>query len=160
MRNDHEAKLNPEPSIDEDHVVVTVRHPSLGTKIRLFNSACKMIQVYHWVGSLENEPEFYELQDFSRVTIYPSDDVSSGVFKIIETDRPISMSQEGEVGFFGFGVNDDVPIVSAKTALSKGNNFEVFSLSVISLEKCVLNIASGYSAWSYDKSTLLQNDAQ
>ena len=44
-----------EPDIEDDHVVISIRHPALGTKRRLFEGDAKMNNVYDWMGSLSTE---------------------------------------------------------------------------------------------------------
>ena len=47
-----------EPDIQEDHIVMSIRHSALATRRRIFRSDAKMNNVYDWVGSLSPEPMF------------------------------------------------------------------------------------------------------
>lgn len=75
-------RLGPEPSLQDDHVVVRVHHPSLRNVSRLFFSNNKMMDVYHWVGSIHTEPEHFELLNFQRKVVYPDQTIVPGIFNI------------------------------------------------------------------------------
>ena len=106
LMNARKSKLQDEPTIFDDHVTVTVRHTILGNKIRFFNTNAKMTQIYDWIGSLNQKPEYFELLDFNGLCVSPDLSVTSGVFNMRETDVPTFMSMEGEVAFKGYGVKD------------------------------------------------------
>lgn len=71
-------KLSLEPSLSEDHIIVAIRHPVLGHKTRIFKTGTKMVEVYLWTGSLNPSPEFFELIDYNRNTIYSDENALSG----------------------------------------------------------------------------------
>ena len=55
------GKILPEPCDEEESVLVTVRHLSLGRVVRRFPTNCQVEAVYNWVGALSNDPEVFEL---------------------------------------------------------------------------------------------------
>lgn len=102
-----EYRLIPEPSLDEDHVVIRVNHPFVGRKTRLFPRPSMFSAVYDWITSIsEDSFKYFEIQTFDSKVVYPSDETFSGVFKIIKTLTPALMSSDGEVAFQGYGVVD------------------------------------------------------
>ena len=50
LQERRKARTPVEPDIEEDHVVISIRHPALGTKRRLFRGDAKMSNVYDWLG--------------------------------------------------------------------------------------------------------------
>ena len=52
LREARKSRLLPEPSLQEDNVIISVRHPEMGTIRRIFKSTDKMNAVYDWVGGL------------------------------------------------------------------------------------------------------------
>ena len=62
-----QSMLLPEPFMTEDTVLVCVWHMTLWKKQRFFYSQEKCTQIYHWIGSLSPEPEFFELRYIDRV---------------------------------------------------------------------------------------------
>ena len=109
------SRVLPEPELDEDHVIITVRHCHLGRKTRMFHHNSPMTQVYDWVGSLAAEPEHFELVDFNACVVAPDVICKSGSLNMKEVSAPVNMSKEGEVSFAGFGVNAST--VELKNAL-------------------------------------------
>ncbi|XP_057311866.1 uncharacterized protein LOC130649582 isoform X2 [Hydractinia symbiolongicarpus] len=79
----------PEPGVDEDHVVISVRHPHIGNKVRLFRTGSKMLDVYNWVGSLHEIPEHFQLIDYSANNIVePDQEVCSLALNMNEVTNP------------------------------------------------------------------------
>ena len=68
-------RVVPDPEIDEDHVMFSVCHTTVGTKTRIFKSGEKMAAVYDWTGSLALEPENFELVDFTTNVLFPESPV-------------------------------------------------------------------------------------
>jgi hypothetical protein len=54
-------RLPPEPEIDENHVLINVRHLTRGIITRAFRPDCKVSSVYDWIGSLEDSPLYFAL---------------------------------------------------------------------------------------------------
>ena len=50
-----------EPDVQDDHIVISIRHPALATRHRIFRDDAKMNNVYDWVGSLSPEPMFQKI---------------------------------------------------------------------------------------------------
>ena len=106
LQRERESQVEPEPSLDEDHVILTVRHPIVGPKTRLFQAHSKMIDVYNWAGSLSLQPEHFQLVAYNEV-VYPSDDIYSTALNLKEINSAMLLSQDGEVTFGGFAVLSD-----------------------------------------------------
>ena len=66
-----QSKLKIEPYINEDSVLVSVLHTTLGKKQRFFYSDDKCCQIYYWIDSLSAEPEFFHLH-YKRSCTAPS----------------------------------------------------------------------------------------
>ena len=84
LREKRTASVSNEPSVDEDHVVITVRHPIHGSKVRLFKAGNKMVDVYNWAGSLGFEPEHFQLVDYRANLADPDHEVISLSLNMIE----------------------------------------------------------------------------
>ena len=61
LRREREAKVPDEPRIEEDHVVVCVRHLRGGIVTRAFYPNSVMQVVYDWIGSLQSDPPHFAL---------------------------------------------------------------------------------------------------
>ena len=61
LREERKAKVPDEPQIEEEHVVVCVRHLNLGVVTRAFPPNCQMDDVYNWIGSLQDDPQHFAL---------------------------------------------------------------------------------------------------
>ena len=109
-------RLAEEPNLSDPHVIISVRHISLGTKTRLFWETDLFVQVYDWIGSLSTTPEHFHLLNHT-VRVAPDTPVFSGAFNMLEMDKPTLMSPEGTVAFEGFGVS----MQSNDSSLSNGN---------------------------------------
>ena len=59
LQERRKARMPVEPDIEDDHVVISIRHPQLGTKRRLFRGNAKMNNVYDWMRSLSPQPTMY-----------------------------------------------------------------------------------------------------
>ena len=55
---------------------MSLRHPVLATRRRIFRSDAKMNNVYDWVGSLSPEPMFFKFFCNNTAAIPPSDAAS------------------------------------------------------------------------------------
>ena len=80
LREKRKASVPNEPQIDEDHIVVCVRHPNLGTITRAFPPNCLMDAVYNWTGSLQTDPQHYALFIMTgmqmKTLAYPSESIT------------------------------------------------------------------------------------
>ena len=61
LQEERKRLVPEEPSLSQDCSVITIHHISLGRKTRQFPSNRKMEFVYNWVGSLNDQPELFEL---------------------------------------------------------------------------------------------------
>ena len=64
-----------------------------------------MTEIYHWAGSLNCQPEFFELVDYRSKIFYPDEDVIEGVFNMKKVEEPVNMSSHGEVAFDEFATS-------------------------------------------------------
>ena len=98
-------RLLPEPTLDEAHVFIFVRHPHLGTKSRLFHENAVFQLVYDWIGSLAPEPENFEIRDHAGLFISPNRQCFTGTFNMNIVNSPVQMSPSGTVSFTGYSTN-------------------------------------------------------
>ena len=84
------SRVFAEPELDEDHVIITVRHCHLGAKTRMFHYNSTMSQVYDWIGNLAAEPEHFELLDFNACVVAPDTLCKSGSLNMREFSKPIN----------------------------------------------------------------------
>ena len=61
LRMARERLTLPLPDTNDPCVIISVRHPDLGSVSRPFSSASKMLDVYNWIGSLAPSPEHSSL---------------------------------------------------------------------------------------------------
>ena len=59
LQERRKARVPVEPDIEDDHVI-SIRHPALRTKRRLFRGDAKMNNVDDWMGSLSTEPMYFK----------------------------------------------------------------------------------------------------
>ena len=98
-------RVLPEPTLDEAHVFIFVRHPDLGTKSRLFHENAVFQLVYDWIGSLAVEPENFEIRDHAGLFISPNQQCFSGTFNMHVVNTPVLMSPSGTVSFAGYSTD-------------------------------------------------------
>ena len=110
LRQAREYRVKEETKLDEEHVVVAVRHPYLKTQTRFFGPTSLMSAVYDWVGSLAIHPEHYQLYNAFRVPVPPDYKVEAGVYNMREIEHPLLMTPNGTVAFVGYGVTAEVTI--------------------------------------------------
>ena len=70
-----------------------------------------MMDVYNWVGSLNVEPELFEILDYKGKVVYLADDVESGLQNMKVRQSAINMSHHGEIAFNEFGVSNEMMAV-------------------------------------------------
>lgn len=61
VRNARRKRVIPEPELSDDHLVICVRHTSIGEVKRLFKPEDSNQAIYDWVGSLSHEPVYFKL---------------------------------------------------------------------------------------------------
>ena len=72
LMNERKNRVLPEPNMDEDMTFLSVRHPAFGTIRRLFNKEVTMNSCYDWVGSLREQPMYFNLIDPSGAFVSAS----------------------------------------------------------------------------------------
>lgn len=93
-------RLFPEPSISDDHEIVSVNHPTCGLKSRLFKPDLMFHQVYDWVRGFSKDNKNYSLKRTNGTIVGPNELITSGYFEALETTSQMVMSPE--VAFKGF----------------------------------------------------------
>ncbi|XP_057293371.1 uncharacterized protein LOC130621994 [Hydractinia symbiolongicarpus] len=122
IMNIRKNRVMPEPDLSEAHVTISIRHPVIGNKARLFHDTAKFTQVYDWVGGLSLQPEHFTLINFDRHKVSPDEKVFSGIFNVNEEETPTPMTPGGTVGFRGYAtitVSDDDDVVPPPVAEQK-----------------------------------------
>lgn len=112
------ARLEVEPSLAEAHVIISVRHCTMGLKVRLFREDSTFVQVYDWIGSLSTRPQYFRIMDYKGAIISPDNELYSGVFNMAESEKPVPMSPKGTIAFEGFGTRQDqVSIITESSSI-------------------------------------------
>ena len=93
-------RLFPEPSISNDHEIVSVHHPRCGVQSRLFQPDLMFHQVYDWVRGFSKDNKNFSLKRTNGTIVGPNELIKSGYFEAIETTSQMVMSPE--VAFKGF----------------------------------------------------------
>lgn len=98
LRIAREKLTPPEPDMKNPHIIISVRHPDLGSVSRAFSPLSKLLDVYNWVGSLAALPEhFFLARTFPHSHLYPDEDVSSfrsSVLYMVTQEDPVPLSQD------------------------------------------------------------------
>ena len=84
------SRVPPEPSLSEDHIVMSVEHPTLGIKRRVFPATIQMSTVYDWIGSVSDDLMHFQLVGRDSVTIFedsPASQFSNQTLLVIETEE-------------------------------------------------------------------------
>ena len=85
-----------------------------------------MIDVYNWVGSLNVEPEFFEILDYKGKVVYPADDVGSGLYNMKAMQSAIKMSHHGEIAFNEFGASNEMVAVENHNTSKDATSYKSF----------------------------------
>ena len=86
------ARMPVESGIEDDHVVISIRRPVLGTKRRLFRGDAKMNNVYDWMGSLSPEPIYFKFSCGRSALIpasAPVSNVALTALNMTEVNEPL-----------------------------------------------------------------------
>ena len=105
LRNERKNRVLPEQNMNEDMTFLSVRHPSLGTILRLFNKEVTMNSCYDWVGSLREQPMYFDFIDPSGPFVSVSSKVVEYghlVLNVQSTEKPPNFEEDGEVAVPGF----------------------------------------------------------
>ena len=97
LKREREARVLEEPHIEEDHVVVCVRHLRGGIVTRAFYPTAVMQAVYDWIGSLQLDPPHFALfamtRTQSKTLMYPAQTIVPQTMLYMEqTDDPVPPS--------------------------------------------------------------------
>ena len=117
-------RLPPEPS--SERMPISVRHIFIGRITRYFHPKSKMMDVYNWVGSLNVEPEFFEILDYKGKVVYPADDVESGLYNMEIRQSAINMSHHGEIAFNEFGASNEMVAVENHSTSKDATSYKSF----------------------------------
>ena len=115
LRSERAQRVQAEPKIEDDHVIVLVRHLSLGSVSRMFLKNSTMNQVYDWVGSLSLLPEHFRLvYPLSGEVVLPERPVTEAANCVLcmnESEEPLSLVHDDpEISAIGFS-GDSVPSI-------------------------------------------------
>ena len=107
LRKARESRVPPEPSVEEEHVVVIVQHLQEGRKLRMFRPTDRLLAVYDWIGGINSEPEFFGLSFTpSAEAVLPEESVMKAERRILymtKQDTPLPLSlEENEISFLGY----------------------------------------------------------
>uniref|UniRef100_A0A7M5VC91 HECT domain-containing protein n=2 Tax=Clytia hemisphaerica TaxID=252671 RepID=A0A7M5VC91_9CNID len=111
LRQSRLSRVKAEPNLSEDHTVISVRHPKLGTRRRVFLDKDNFSCVYDWVGSLDIVPKYFQLIHPSGQLLQPWKTVSAFgkvVLNMEACDNALELEPEGEVALSGFSVQEDL----------------------------------------------------
>lgn len=89
----------PEQNMDEDVTFLSVRHPSFRTIRRLFNKEVTMNSCYDCVGSLREQPMYFNLIDPSVAFVSDSSKVVEYGYFVLNvqiTEKPPNFEEDGE----------------------------------------------------------------
>ena len=109
LKEERANRLPPEPS--SERMPISVRHIFIGRITRYFHPKSKMMDVYNWIGSLNVEPEFFEILDYKGKAVYPADDGESSLYNMKVRQSAINMSHHGEIACSEFGASNEMVAV-------------------------------------------------
>ena len=101
-----EARVFPEVEIDDpSHILVNVRHVSLGVVTRSFKKEWTVSAVYDWIGSLSALPEHFSLTcAITKKVIFPDvkcEQIQRTTLYMSERESPIPLSEdENAISFY------------------------------------------------------------
>ena len=113
LQEKRKSRVPPEPSLDEAHVVISVRHPNpdFGTVRRIFPSKYSCNSIYDWVGSISSKPMYYRIYFGRDDLVKPWMSVETYercVLNVAESDTPIELEEDNEITCDGFRQVDDI----------------------------------------------------
>ena len=124
LKEERANRLPLEPS--SERMPISVRHIFIGRITRYFHPKSKMMDVYNWVGSLNVEPEFFEILDYKGKVVYPADDVESGLYNMEIRQSAINMSHHGEIAFNEFGASNEMVAVENHSTSKDATSYKSF----------------------------------
>ena len=114
------SRVPQEPDIQEDHIVMLIRHPALEKRRRIFRGDAKMNNVYDWVGSLSPEPMFLKFFCNNTDAIPPFDAASKyglTTLNMEEGDKHLYFEDDKEITVKGFQGADDQNVFSVNSRI-------------------------------------------
>ncbi|CAB4000392.1 Hypothetical predicted protein [Paramuricea clavata] len=108
LRSTRTSRVPSEPNIEEDHVVVLVRHVTLGIVSRIFlENATSLAQIYDWIGSLQLVLEYFRLvSPISGKVLLPENPITNAakfVLNMCETEDALSLvHDDSEINAIGY----------------------------------------------------------
>ena len=105
MQERRKARMPAEPDIEDDHVVISIRHPVLGTKRRLLRGDEKMNNVYDWMRSLSPQPMYFKFPCGRSALIPASAPVSNfavTTLSMTAVNEPLPFEEDEEIKMTGF----------------------------------------------------------
>ena len=100
LRKERESRLMEMLELDEDHVIVCVKHLKAGMFKQIFRFSDTFQQIYNWAGSLCQYPEYFELSKVLGETVYPNESVLKAkncILYMQERDGPTSPEENNSV---------------------------------------------------------------
>ena len=97
---------------------MSIRHPALATRRRIFRGDAKIKNVYDWVGSLSLEPMFLKIFCNNTDAIPPSDPAlkyALTTLNMAEVDEPLYFEDNKEITVKGFQGADDQNVFSVNS---------------------------------------------
>ena len=97
---------------------MSIRHPALATRRRIFRGDAKMKNVYDWVGSLSLDPMFLKIFCNNTDAIPPSDPAlkyALTTLNMAEVDEPLYFEDNKEITVKGFQGADDQNVFSVNS---------------------------------------------
>ena len=154
LRYERAKRVQAEPNIEEEHVIVLVRHLTLGTISRMFLKNSTMNQVYDWVGSLSLLPEYFRLvYPVSGEIVLPEKPVVEAANYVLcmnECEEPLSLVHEDpEISTAGFARDSDLSVENMSEflpdQLMEEDESETGAVSTNFLLPWTLSIANNYA---------------
>ena len=97
------ARLVIKPSLAEAHVIISVRHCTMGLKVRVFREDSIFLQVYNWIGSLSTRPQYFRIMDCKGAVCKFRPKMNNEQINMAESEtnvtKPVPMSPKGTIAF-------------------------------------------------------------
>ena len=103
-----------EPSINDEHAMVSVRHTTLGVVSRRFSRSCQISSLYDWIGSLCRYPAHFNLSSPGISKLYPTSSimlVDRALVSMAECDEELTFPDEFSNEFAVSRITENIPDV-------------------------------------------------
>lgn len=110
LQKERKMRVPAEPSLEDPHAVISVRHPSMGTIRRIFPSKSTCNSIYDWVGSISPKPMYYRIY-FENEDVKPWMNVEKYekcVLNVAASEQPMELEEDDEITCTGFKQSDDI----------------------------------------------------